>query len=36
MVRRYLTQQKLATGIPPAQLSLELQHEAKPSACGHR
>lgn len=36
MVRRYLTQWKLATGILPVQLSLELQHEAKPSACGHR
>lgn len=36
MVRRYLTQWKMATGILPARLSLELQHEAKPSACGHR
>lgn len=36
MVRRYLTQWKLATGILPARLSLESQHEAKPSGCGHR
>lgn len=36
MVRRYLTQWKSATGILPAKLSLELQHEARPSACGHR
>lgn len=36
MVRRYLTQWKMATGILPAQLSLEVQHEARPSVCGHR
>lgn len=36
MVRRYLTQWKLATGMLPAQLSLKSQHEAKPNASGHR